>query len=199
MKKRLPVVLFVVLVVVTMLTAGTALAGPGHSTLVMNVTYKVINDEAPGNAGFWALQSYTRQVQVWRMPDGTFYWTSRFEGKWTTLAGAKSPGTGVAQTADGSGTFKCVFNGTFTNEACIPVFGDLGTHDFEGSMADVLSPSDQQAGPPDSWGPGDTYFPGVDWNTWDTAAWTYTYRYKDQTFVLSPSTGTSTGDIVITK
>jgi len=83
MKKLLPVAVLVALVAVfTLLAAGTALARPpAHPKLVMNVTYKVINDEANGNVGFWALVDYTRHVQVWQLPDGTFSWESRFEGK----------------------------------------------------------------------------------------------------------------------
>ena len=89
MKRLLPVIALVALVaVLIMLAAGTALACPrAHPVLVMNVTYKVTNDEASGNVGLWALQDYTRHVQVWRLPDGSFDWESRYEGRWTTFAG----------------------------------------------------------------------------------------------------------------
>ena len=203
MKKLLPVVVLVALVAVfILLAAGTALAGPGHSVLVMNVTYKVTNDEASGNVGYWALCDYTRHVQVWRLPDGSFSWESRYEGRWMTFAGALSPGAGVAQAADGSGTFKGVLNGTFTSDPYIPVCGYLGTHDFGGSEADILlGTCDDQTGATPSFSL-DPYFAGAaasdDWGSWDTTAYSYTYRYRHQTFVWDGFAGTSTGDIVIT-
>ncbi len=75
-------------------------------------------------------------------------------------------------------------------------------HDAGGTKADVLSTPEQQAGAPDVWSPGDTYFPGAaadGWSSWVTTAYSYTYRYRHQTFVWDGFTGTSTGDIVITK
>jgi hypothetical protein len=205
MKKLLPVVALVALVsVFTVLAAGTALACPrAHPVLVMNVTYKVTNDEASGNVGFWALQDYTRHVQVWRLPDGSFSWESRYEGRWTTFAGALSPGAGVSQAANGWGRFDGVLNGTFTSSSYIPVRGYLGTHDSGGTKTDILlgTYGAGQTGAPIGWSPGDTYFPGaaVDgWSSWVTTAFSFIYRYKHQTFVWDGSTGTGTGEIVTT-
>jgi hypothetical protein len=196
MKKRLLLAALVVLVAAcTLVAAGPALAGPDHSVLVMNVTYKVVNDQAPSGLGYWALQTYTRQVKVWQMPDGTFSWASQFEGKWATFAGAMSPGGSVTQAADGSGTFKAILDGTFTSDSCIPVFGYLGAHDFGGSRDGVLSQIDT----PTPWSCG-IYFPGATadgWSTWVTTAYRYSYSYKGQTFVFDATTGVGTGDIVI--
>jgi len=206
MKKLLPVAVLVALVAVfTLLAAGTALACPrAHPVLVMNVTYKVTNDEAVGNVGFWALQDYTRHVRVWRLPDGSFSWASQFEGRWTTFDGALSPGAGAAQAADGSGRFVGVLNGTFTSDPYIPARGYLGTHDGGGTEADILLGmyGAGQTGAPNVWSPGDTYFPGAaadGWSSWVTTAYSFTYRYRHQTFVWDGFAGTSTGDIVITK
>jgi hypothetical protein len=206
MKRVLPVVALVALVaVLIMLAAGTALACPrAHPVLVMNVTYKVTNDEASGSVGFWALQNYTRHVQVWRLPDGSFSWESRYEGMWTTFAGALSPGAGVAQAVDGSGTFAGVLNGTFTSSPYVPVCGYLGRHEAGGTEADVLlgTYGGGQTGAPNAWSPGDTYFPGAaadDWGSWVTTAFSFTYRYRHQTFVWDAWTGAGTGDIVMTK
>jgi hypothetical protein len=135
-------------------------------------------------------------VQVWQLPNGTLYWESRFEGTWTTSAGALSPGAGITQTADGSGTFKEVLGGTFRSDPYTPAFGYLGTHDFGGTIGDVLGP---QAGPPNPWS-CDIYFTGAtadNWSTWQTTAYTQTYRYKNQTWNFD--NGSTTGDIVITK
>jgi hypothetical protein len=204
-KLLLAAVLAAFVAVFTLLGAATALAGPAHSALVFNVTYKVINDEALGNQGYWALQDYNRHVQVWQSPNGKFYWESQFEGKWTTSAGALSPGNGITQTAGGSGTFKAVLDGTFEATGYTPGFGNLGTHDFRGIMGDVLLgyytyPDDEtplQAGPPDAWSCGIYfYFPlDEEWLTWQTTAYTRTYRYKYQTWNFD--NGSTTGDIVI--
>jgi hypothetical protein len=198
--KRLLLVLVLAVALTGLLAApGAATACPrAHQVLVMNVSYRVVNDESPGSQGFWALQDYTRYVQVWRMPDGSFSWTSQFVGRWTTFAGALSPGAGIAQVAGGSGMFMGVLNGTFTSSSYIPVCGYLGMHDFGGTEADVLSTSGQ-TGTPASWSPADTYFPGAaadGWSTWVTSAWSYTYRYGHQTFVNDFLAQTAKGDII---
>jgi hypothetical protein len=213
MKRLLPVVVLAALITaVTLLAAGTALAAtarpapascvngasvPTGSIVVMDYTYCVRNDEAYANIGYWALANYARHVRVWRLPDGTFYWVSQWAGTWTTFKGALSPGAGVVQTAGGSGIFVAVLDGTFAADSYIPAFGWLGMHDYMGTKADILlgTPEAGQTGPPASWSPGDIYFPGVDWNTWNTVRQQYTYYYKHQTFQVTAS-GTS-GDIVI--
>ena len=201
MKRLLLVFVLAVALAALLASPGTALASPrAHPVLVMNVSYKVVNDEASGSLGFWALQNFTRYVQVWRMPDSSFYWASQMVGRWTTFAGALSPGAGVAEATGGSGLFLGVLNGTFTSSNYIPVCGYLGTHNYGGTEADVLSTSGQ-TGPPYSWSPGDTYFPGVgagadNWSSWVTTAFSYTYLYGHQKFVYNFLTNTTTGDII---
>ena len=73
-----------------------------------------MNDEDSGNVGYWALDSYNKQIQVWDMHDGTFYAAVQYEGKWNTFATALSPGAGVAQTKDAFGTFQGGYEATFT-------------------------------------------------------------------------------------
>ncbi|MEI6724716.1 MAG: hypothetical protein WCN81_00670 [Actinomycetes bacterium] len=216
MKKPLPVAALVALIaVIALIASGTALAAPtvqpasatsvnavgvpAGSVLVMNFTYGVRNDEAYANVGYWALTSYIRHVQAWRLPDGAFYWTSQWAGTWTTFKGALSPGAAVTQSAGGSGIFTAVLDGTFDASSYIPAFGCLGTHDYRGTKVDILlgTPEAGQAGPSAVWSPGDIYFPGEDWSTWTTVRQQYTYYYKHQTFKVT-DTGTM-GDIVITK
>src|SRR3989344_8667242 len=79
---------------------------PDHSALVLNIKHKVTNDEDSGNVGYWALDNYNKQVQVWQVSDGTFYAVARYAGDWQTFAGAKSPGAGTVQGNDASGTFQ---------------------------------------------------------------------------------------------
>ena len=75
---------------------------PAGSVLCLNITYKITNDEDSGNVGYWALDNYNKSVQVWQVPDGSFYAIAKYEGKWNTFAGALSPGAGTARTG---GTF----------------------------------------------------------------------------------------------
>lgn len=91
---------------------------PHGSTLILNINYKVTNDEDSGNVGYWALDNYNKHVQVWQSPTGTFYAVTRYNGNWNTFAGAQSPGAGTLQSKDASGTFQggyvATFTGTFT-------------------------------------------------------------------------------------
>ena len=217
MKKRLVFVALVAsLAVFTLVAAGTALAAavqpapatcmkgggvPPGSVLIMNVTYAVTHDEQTQNADYhcWALANYVRHAQIWRETDGTtLYWVSQWAGTWTTPAGALSPGSGVVQPARGSGVFVAVLNGWFTSDTFFPAFGWLGTHDFGGTLADLLP--NGQAGNPNPWSASDVYNDTVDWNTWYTVKEQYTYYYRHQTFSVSCYDNGPTdfaGDIVI--
>ena len=129
---------------------------PAGSVLCLNINYKVTNDEdSKVGGGYWALDNYNKAVQVWQLPDGSFYAVVRYEGKWQTFAGALSPQQGVAFTKDGSGTFQGGYIATFTAESCNGAFGNMGTHDFGGTQANVLAGVD--ATPSFDW---TSYFPG---------------------------------------
>src|SRR5579864_3407263 len=53
---------------------------PDGSVLMLNINFKVTNDEDSGFAGYWALDNYHKHVQVWQIPDGSFYAVVRYEG-----------------------------------------------------------------------------------------------------------------------
>jgi len=197
----------------TFVNAGDVPAG---SVLVLNITYKVTNDEDSGMVGYWALSDYNKQVKVWQVPDGSFYAIARYTGKWTTFAGALSPGAGVVQGADASGTFEGGYTATFTAGSSTPTFmarsstptftagsftsafGNIGTYDFGGTKADVLL---------GTYGAGQTgSTPSFDWlGTYFTSSddfadftylnWGWTYHYRSQTW-NNFDYGT-TGDIVV--
>ena len=93
---------------------------PAGSKLVLDITYKVTNDEDSGNVGYWALESYNKHIQVWQTPDGTFYAVARYTGKWQTFAGALSPGSGLAESSDASGTLEGGYIATFTSPGFPP-------------------------------------------------------------------------------
>ena len=172
---------------------------PAGSTLVLNITYKVTNDEDSGNVGYWALDNYNKQLQVWQGPDNTtFYVVGRYTGTWQTFAGALSPGAGVPQTRDASGPFEGGYFLTFTynggiNPAGYQTHGNIGAKDFCGSKADVLlgTYGAGQVGASCAVSVLDLYFPGY---TFVSEAWGWTYHYRNQSW-NNFDYGT-TGDIV---
>ncbi len=158
---------------------------PAGSVLVLNITHKVINDEDSGIVGYWALVSYTKHVQVWEVPDGSCYAVGRYTGKWQTFAGALSPGDGVIQSKDASGTFQGGYAGTFTG-ALSPgtqkTKGNIGVKDYGGSKDDVLlgTYGAGQTGPTTVFGFLGAYFPG--WSGWNYVNNGWTYHYRNQTW-----------------
>lgn len=167
---------------------------PVGSILVLNITHKVTNDEDSGNVGYWALSNYNKHVQVWQAPDGTFYVIARYEGKWQTFAGALSPGAGVTESTDASGTFEGGYVATFNAASFTSAFGNIGTIDYGGTKADVLlgTYGAGQTGPTTPFSYLSTYFTGA--SNFAYVSWGWTYHYRSQTW-NNFSYGT-TGDIV---
>lgn len=204
----------IVLIIATILSPiGTVIAAPSHPTfgtfvnaggvpsgskLILDITYKVTNDEDSGFVGYWALDDYNKHVQVWQVPDGSFYEVARYEGTWHTFAGALSPQAGTAESADASGTFEggyvATFTGTFT-PGTLKTHGNVGTFDFGGSRADILlgTYGAGQTGPTTPFSFLSTYFPSS--AGFSQPSWGWTYHYKSQTW-NNFSYG-STGDIVV--
>ena len=172
---------------------------PEGSVLVLDVTLKVINDEDSGLAGYWAIDNYNRQIQVWQIPDGSFYAVAKYEGKWQTFAEVPSPGNTGTASKDASGTFHggyvATFNGTLKADPTLSVNGNIGTFDYGGSKADVLKGtySAGQTGPTNIFSWINTYFTGV--SNFSQPNWGWTYNYKEQTW-NNYDYGT-TGDIVV--
>ncbi len=166
---------------------------PVGSVLVLNITHKVTNDEDSGNVGYWALDSYNKHVQVWQVPDGSFYAIARYAGTWQTFAGALSPGTGFPQ-SDASGTFEGGYVATFTATGFTSAFGNIGTKDYGGTKADVLlgTYGAGQTGPTTPFSFLSAYFTGAASFTY--VSWGWTYHYRSQTW-NNFDYGT-TGDIV---
>jgi len=82
MKRIYLVLIALVLLAAMVVPAGSVFAAdnpPGK--LVLNITYKITNDEDSGNVGYWALENYNRHIQVWQLLDGSFYAKGDYEGK----------------------------------------------------------------------------------------------------------------------
>lgn len=172
---------------------------PAGSSLIMNVNYKVVNDEDSGSVGYWALDSYNKSLQVWQGPDKvTFYVVGRYTGSWQTFAGALSPGFGTVEPGDFSGQFEGGYVATFTftgvfNPGNFKANGNIGSYDFQGTKADVLRGTygAGQTGSPAPVSVLGIYFPG--YVNFNYINWGWTYHYKNQSWNNFDS-GT-TGDI----
>jgi hypothetical protein len=170
---------------------------PRHSKLIVNVHYKVTNDEDSGFVGYWALDNYEKHIMIWADPkDGSYWAIARYEGTFTTFAGALSPQNGVQESSDATGHFvggyTLHFTGTFNPK--IATHGDLGTFDFGGTKSDILL---------GSYGNGQTGNSGTTFNVLSqyftgendiNFYWGWAYAYKDQMWT-NFVTGSS-GDII---
>jgi hypothetical protein len=173
---------------------------PAGSTLIMNVTYSVTNDEDSGDFGYWALDNFNKQLQVWQGPDKTSYYVvARYTGSFTTFAGALSPGAGAPVSKDATGQFEGGYVATFTftgafNPGGFKTNGNIGTYDFGGTKADVLLQTygNTQQGSPHTLDVLSLYFPG--YASFNQTSWGWTYHYRSQSW-NNFSTGNS-GDIV---
>jgi hypothetical protein len=123
---------------------ATAASGPknmgcGAGTLVLNVTYRVVNDVDTGVKGNnWAFDTYTRAVRVWRKASGRYCSASTYRGTFETIAGWSPAGkqqipAGIRGTFKGSSV--TTFRGTFAPRGAA-VRGFLGVKDFACTSAD---------------------------------------------------------------
>lgn len=115
---------------------------PGY-TQVINAVMTVRNDEDTGLIGYWALDNYTKHIQVWANPSGSqFYVAAFYHGTWQTFAGAQSPDSGVTEVADGTGSISGGYVGTMTgamlNSPTEPTMGTVGIYNFGGTESDIL-------------------------------------------------------------
>lgn len=157
---------------------------PANSILVLDITLQVINDEDSGFFGYWALDSYTKEVRVWQVPAGTFYAEVRYEGKWKTFKNAASPGLGMTQERDDSGPMKGGYVATFAfagafNPGAQKIKGYIGKYDLGGTKTDILTGSTAQTGPTTPFSVLTAYFPGYNNFVYQSWGWTYTNESRD--------------------
>jgi hypothetical protein len=184
---------------------------PSGSKLVINVNWLVTNDEDSGFCGYWALDNYNHQVQIWQAPDGTFYVVARYQGTFTTFAGAVSPASSppscTTESTMATGTFEggytAVIAGTLNPTPIYSKHGNIGTFDYGGTPADVQKGAytNGQTGPTSVFSYLAVYFTSV--TSFSQPAWGWTYHYQSQTwnnFYYCVQSGGSTpcpGDIVV--
>jgi len=197
---------FALAAVVGLLAASGVLAAPGPQLnygqqinasqcqpgkLVINVTWKALNDADSGFAGnAWAYDNYTKSVQIWQTGSDTFCASVQYEGKFTTVAGA-SPNSTLANitpipagiTGTMHGGYIAQFTGTLNGAPEYATHGNLGTFDYQ------CDASFNCPGAPD-W--TTIYFSSMP--TFDQPWWGWIYRTGQNGTWVNASTGSS-GDI----
>jgi len=141
----------------TLTLAVAAPAGNLGPHLVLHVTWKAVNDEDSGFAGYWAMDTYTSTVWVWQLRHPLtvgavtydYYWAHTYTGLFQVPQGALSPGeTGttpnaVTEPAPGYGTMVGGDWGYITSAETFtpgthPITGSLGMMNYGGTTADLL-------------------------------------------------------------
>jgi len=211
------------------LTSSTSMSGTGSQsnvgsvvwsatkgTQVVNVNFAVLNDEDSGNNGYWALDAYLEQLQVWQDPNvpTNYYATISTLGLFTTYKGDCSPGAGVVEPKTGFGIVQGNLFGEFSFTGTIssspPASGFLGIFNYGGTQADLLKCT-YGNGQTGNSGPApynnfywwqNVYFPGYTGFTTPSSpslpgGWSWTYHYGTQVATdAATNTPAFLGDIV---
>lgn len=106
----------------------------GTGTLVVDVTYKLINDPDSSITGHdWAIDSFNKHVQVWQTGTDSFCAVVHYEGKFTTVSGNSpqntDPNISAGITGNSEGGYRATFTGTLNSSPAEPAFGNMGTVD----------------------------------------------------------------------
>lgn len=162
-----------------------------------NSKMTVKNDEDAAPAWYWALDTYQKSITMW-VSGTTYCLLEQYSGTWKTFAGALSPGTEVPEPRAGSGTFSAASVITFTdtypfNPNHIPTTGSIGTFNFGGTKADILTPPASQTGDPTfTFGAG-LYFGAVNSAGYEQTL--STFSYLASTFIFVQGTGVGYGKL----
>lgn len=143
--------------------------------LVINITYKVINDEDFGwGSWYWAITNYNVHVQVWQLADGSYFAEKTYIGFFYVPMGALSPNVGVVEPKDGFGRldsyYTVKFKGTLKTD--VQLNGFIGTKDFRGKIDDILLGTGG-SGAPGSFNWINEYFSSWSDRVFLTDLWTY--------------------------
>ena len=82
---------------------------------VVNVVQNVVNDVDSGLGGYWAFDSYTRHIQLWKSTtQGEYCADVRYTGRFDGQAGQTSPGAGGTLDGNEDGAFEGGYRATIT-------------------------------------------------------------------------------------
>jgi hypothetical protein len=110
--------------------------------LVVNVTFNVINDADSGYGGYWALDAYQKNLQIFDQGDGSFCAVARYIGTFATIGGASDPAKGGHTLPEGAtgkmqGGYYATFDATLNPHPALPTHGPIGSFDYHGSITGV--------------------------------------------------------------
>nr|MBP6946272.1 hypothetical protein [Candidatus Paceibacterota bacterium] len=169
--------------------ATSCTSGVGASLLV-DVTQQIANDPDSGFFGDWALDNFTRHIQIWE-ESGIYCAQADDVGTFTTFGGAngKSPQSGIALPEIVTGTMTGGTRGVLTG-----TFGDAGVWGTTGT-APAQDCNSISCSMTSLW--VQNYFPGgsYDYSTAPEGDWSWTYDGGANGTWVNAASG-STGDIV---
>lgn len=109
-----------------------------EGNLVINIVEKVLNSpDGAADSHIWAMDNYTRLIKVWPTGVNTWCATVKYEGEFNAAPGVVSPGGTNIIGVGVQGTLKGGYNATFTGNLISPVFGDVGTTDYQCKIDDL--------------------------------------------------------------
>ncbi len=106
-------------------------------TLAFSFTATITKDEDTGNIGYWALDSYTTNVQVYNLAGDNYVALADYLGTFTTYASDLSPGYGVVEPITGTGTLTQSYEATFTATGYTPPASPTITANDGGTQLDL--------------------------------------------------------------
>ena len=157
--------------------------------LVVSATYKVVGDEDTGLAGYWAIDNYTKTIQVWQTAPNTYEIVATYNGTWTTFSGTTSPENSTMEPATATGTLTGAYIGTFTaTNFNASATNTIGTQNFGGTQSDIVKGTySTQLGNTNSFDVINYYFPG--YSNFNYLQWGWTYTYTNGLTIPSTSNG----------
>jgi hypothetical protein len=107
---------------------------------VVNVTYSVTDSVDSGVAGnYWAFEDYAKRIQLWDEGEGAYCAVVGYDGRFTGVAGERSPGNTGNLDGDEHGTFhggyRATVSGDLLEDPVWPTHGHAGTVDYECDIA----------------------------------------------------------------
>lgn len=103
---------------------------------VVNVSQHVTGDIDSGFNGGWAVDTYTRRIQVWEVADGTYCAVVRYAGTFEAIQDARSPGQGSELVLDGDedgsmvGGYRAIIDGSLLPDPTWTDHGTVGQFDY---------------------------------------------------------------------
>jgi len=108
----------------------------GVGSPIVTVTQRVTGDMDSGFNGGWAIDTYTRRIQVWQTTTDGYCAVVSYAGTFAALAGMSSPGSASQGVLDGDedgsmqGGYRATITGTLLTEATWTTHGTVGRFDY---------------------------------------------------------------------